>query len=363
LRRALYLVHLWTGLILGGLAALAGLTGSILVFRHEIERAQYPSLMHAAPTGEMRLQDSLEAVRNAFPDAKPNQLTLPAARDESLDVSFRKSDLHAYVDPYRATVLGSLHQESTPTGFLFSLHTKLLSGERGETVAGIGGLGLLALSLSGLVVWWPRKRQKLREHLTIKSGVGPARKTYDAHRALGFYACGLLALIATTGTALVFPDSAKLILSRVSGESVNEGKPKAKASGPILSLDEIVSKANQALPGGVVRRIALPGKPTEAVVVRKRLEGESHPNGMNYLYLEPSTGEVLRIDRDPHTGIAQKGMNLRYPLHIGGWGGLVSRILHSVVGLTPLVLYVTGLMIWGRKKLASRRRAKAHNPS
>ncbi|RYG26111.1 PepSY domain-containing protein [bacterium] len=363
MRRAFYLVHLWTGLILGGLAVLAGLSGGVLVFRHEIERAQYPALMNIGAGGTLRLQDSLVAVQRAFPGAKPNHLTLPDKPGHSLDVSFKKSGLHAYVDPYRATVLGSLHQEQTPTGFLFALHTKLLSGEDGKTVVGIGGLGLLALSLSGLVVWWPRKRQKLKEHLTIRSGVGPGRKTYDAHRALGFYACGLLLLIATTGTALVFPDSAKLILSRVSGESTHEGKPKAKLKGPLLSLDELVERANQALPGGLVRRVSLPEKRSDAVVIRKRLPGESHPNGMNYLYLEPSTGEILRVDRDPDTGIAQRGFNLRYPLHIGAWGGLASKVLHSVAGLTPLVLYVTGLMIWGRKKLNARRRIRVHNPA
>ena len=42
MRRAMIAVHLWLGLILGGLWALQGLTGSVLVFHREIERLAGP---------------------------------------------------------------------------------------------------------------------------------------------------------------------------------------------------------------------------------------------------------------------------------------------------------------------------------
>ena len=39
-------------------------------------------------------------------------------------------------------------------------------------------------------------------------------------------------------------------------------------------------------------------------------------------------------------------LNLRYPVHIGLYGGLFTRILHAITGLAPLGLFTTGCLMW-----------------
>jgi len=49
LRRAMFQVHLWTGVGIGLYAAIIGLTGSALVFRTEIESALAPQIFRPGP--------------------------------------------------------------------------------------------------------------------------------------------------------------------------------------------------------------------------------------------------------------------------------------------------------------------------
>jgi uncharacterized iron-regulated membrane protein len=88
-------------------------------------------------------------------------------------------------------------------------------------------------------------------------------------------------------------------------------------------------------------------------VIRKRLSGDLHPNGMSYVYLDPYTAAVLRVDRSDAAPPGQWLMNLRYPVHIGHWGGLVTQCLHFIVGFMPSVLFVTGCRMWWKRSGAS----------
>jgi uncharacterized iron-regulated membrane protein len=107
------------------------------------------------------------------------------------------------------------------------------------------------------------------------------------------------------------------------------------------------------MPGGRLSRVTLPTKAGEVLNVRKQFPHETHPNGMSAVMVDPGTGKVLRADPDISASAAQRAMNVRYPLHIGRWGGLPSRVLHAALGLVPGVLLVTGLLMW-RRRLARR---------
>lgn len=58
--------------------------------------------------------------------------------------------------------------------------------------------GLLTL-ISGLVIWWPRNRKVLKNHLVIKVRKGWRRFWHDLHVAGGIYTQLLLLALALTG--------------------------------------------------------------------------------------------------------------------------------------------------------------------
>lgn len=351
LRQVIFIVHLYVGLTLGVLAAVLGLSGSLLVFRPELDALTSPSLLRVEEGQRYASADALaEAVRTAYPSSDFKTISYPRDRTGTVEFWMSKEGWRVYVNPYTAEVLGDRMEKENFFGWLFQLHTHFLGGDAGETVAGFAGVGLFTLSITGLVVWWPRKHQKVRDHLTIKWKSSGKRINYDLHRALGFYACAFLTVISVSGMGLIWDEPFKAAASKVAMDNPAPARPKVKdAGGTKKPLQELVDSVDKAMPGGRLSRIVLPSKPMDPVTIRKQFPHETHPNGLSAAFVDPYTAEVLRADPDLTASRSQKLMNMRYPLHIGRWAGTASRLLQVVLGFTPLTLLVTGVIMWWRR--------------
>lgn len=164
IRRALYLIHLYAGLLLGAAVAFVGLTGSAVVYRPEIERLLNPEWFRVHAHDEMRPLDELVANAVAtYPDAQPTFVSIqpPLAHDEPAMVLMKNGFgdgsgpwVRTQLDPYTGAVLASFIPSKTFSGFLFDLHTSLLAGEHtwGEQVVGVFGILLLVFCISGGVL-------------------------------------------------------------------------------------------------------------------------------------------------------------------------------------------------------------------
>jgi uncharacterized iron-regulated membrane protein len=71
------------------------------------------------------------------------------------------------------------------------------------------------------------------------------------------------------------------------------------------------------------------------------------------------TGRVLHVqDRNRFTA-GETFLEWLYPLHTGEAFGEASRALFLLIGLTPLMLYATGLLRWLQKRRARKRPASS----
>lgn len=370
MRKIALMLHRWVGLSLAIIAVLSGVTGAALVFRPEIEaRADSQLLLTAAPSSAPRqaapLQQALDGVHEKFEGCKVQHIFMAREANHAHVVWFKwnEEDWRAFVDPATGAQLGSRRAGEHWIEKLAEIHIRLLSGEAGHNVIGWGGVALFAMSLSGLSLWWPRRAQwkrALRPNLK-----NPRGRNYELHRVCGALVAPFLLLSSLTGIALVWPDTAQMVLKPIFGQSAKT-KHRAQA-GASLALDELVTRANAGFPDGVVRRISFPLKPGAPLVIRKRRAAELHPNGMNYIYLEAATGRVLGIDDASRAPWGVRLMNARYPVHIGLWGGTATRVLFVFIGLAPLALFCSGLVLWNnRRKKHNRNRpysAKAQLPT
>lgn len=364
IRKLIFQLHLYVGLVVGLLLVSAGLTGSVLVWKNEIDALLHPGLLRVepAPAG-LSLQEVVEVAERAYPDRPAARIQMARAPGESVEVTTAGADpLQVYVDPYRGTVLGSRRPTETFANALFYWHTSLLSGETGEMVMGTSALLLLVLVLSGLVVWWPGMR-RLADAVRVKWSANWKRVNYDLHRAGGFWSVLFLTLVAVTGSSLVFHDAYMAGLDWATRSPPRPAAPVVSEvpGAPALPLDGMVQRANAALPGGEVTYVVLPPTSTAPLIVRKKMPPELHPNGRNFVYLHPQTGEVLAVENALTAPAGTRAYNVLYPLHIGHWGGAVSRVLYSLLGLVPLLLFVSGFLMWRnrtRGKRTKKRREK-----
>ncbi|HEX9996361.1 MAG TPA: PepSY-associated TM helix domain-containing protein [Abditibacterium sp.] len=356
MRQFFLFLHRWLGLGAALVIAFLGISGAALVFRPELDARLNPQLLRVQPgASTASFQSIYETTRRQFPSHNISFLFAAKTPDTTHELWLNKGELRVYADPYSGAILGSRTEAGGFFPWLFRAHTHLFAGDVGESVAGWSGLILACLSVSGLVLWWPRAKSGWTRAFSPHLTTNWKGRFYELHRVGGFYLCILLLTSSLSGAALVWPDSASALAS-VLGTSKS---PKAKASaGQWRNLDELVATANRAFPDGHLTRLSFPAKTGAPLVIRKKLPEEKHPNGMNNIALDAATGKILWVSDSRKAMRGERLMNLRYPLHIGAWGGNVTRILMVIGGLGAAFLSFSGIRMW-LARLGARRKRRA----
>jgi len=357
-RKIILKLHLYLGLTVGLLFALIGVTGSLLVFSEEFDRALNPSIL-SVPVGQSKADYGAveSAVIASFPDEKIYRIRLPRDSEDVYEFWMNGSEgLRVYVDPYTGRVLGSRDYSETFRGRLFLLHTTILGGEWGKSIIGIGAFVFLAIGISGLVLWW-RGLRNVKRGLSINVRSGWKRANFDVHNAVGYFAFFLLSINIVSGIYLIFNATFEKTVNRL---TVTEDRPPAPLSTDVagrapLPAAEIVERVGRVFPDAEATWFYIPASPQAAYMVRKKFPAEHHPNGKSFVYLDQYTGEVLRTENATEVGIATKFVNDLYPMHIGRVGGLPHRLLQVAVGITPTLLLTTGFLIWRNRSRRSQK--------
>jgi uncharacterized iron-regulated membrane protein len=331
------------------------LTGSLLVFGHEIETFLNPQLLQVIPQAEqIPLETVLEIVEKAYPQNQAISISLPREVEDVCQVSMlSKSEelVNVYVNPYTGTILGTRFWKETFTGFLFTLHAELAGGELGHFVVGICGIFTLFLVFTGLFLWsgW----RNFERGFSINWKVHFQRIFFDLHNFSGIASVAYLVLIAVTGTAIIFYapfEDAVYWLTNEKPQPVLVSHPQTDNSRH--NLDAILREVDTVLLPAKTTFISLPLTAEATFKIRKRFPNEAHPNGISTIYVDQYTGEILRVDGGNSFSLAGRVLNALYPLHIGSYGGIFFRLIHAITGLLTIVLFVTGLLIWRQRRLA-----------
>ncbi len=207
LRKALFQVHLWTGLGAGLYIVVISLSGSAIVFRREIARLAWTS-PRVAITGRMLTRDEIAAAaRKAYPRFEVVQVALPRKPDRAAEVLLARGQRRREraFNPYTGQDLGEIGtDEPKLMSWLVQLHDDLLGGQTGRLVNGAGAIVLTVLSLTGLFIWWPGL-SRWKRSLIVRRGVGWARFTWDLHSAIGFWLFLFVLMWGVSGIYLAFP--------------------------------------------------------------------------------------------------------------------------------------------------------------
>ncbi len=366
LKRICATVHLYGGLWFGILIILLSLTGSILVFEHEIDRFLNPGLIEAPEGGRRAVaMDRLaERIKENYPDKTVRFINLPRTDRQNAEFWLGKTPPHTYVyvNPHTGKIAGSRKGRGDFIKLVFDLHQNLLGGYTGSIIVGISGIILLLIALSGIVLWWP-KIQNLKRSISIAFGRKLKRINYDLHRAVGFWTALFLILTAGTGTALVFYAPMESFLQNV----LNERQPSAaevvsglKTTPPDQRLEGAVEKATSLFPQSKPTYLYLPQSDRDVITVRLRQPSEWHPNGRTFVYLDQYRLTVLHSEDALSAPASARLMNLMYPLHIGSFGGLPVKWGYFILGLAPTLLSITGVIIWYLRKKNKRKKSRTN---
>lgn len=335
-------LHRWLGLTVGAVLALSGLTGALLVFGHDIERALDPALHRVPPAAvSASLDAALAEVRQLHPGHAVSYIRFPRAADGTYEFWLERAfGPRVYVDPGSGRLLGSRKPHEGLVGFIRELHVHLLAGRAGDTLVGTVGIAALALFAAGAVFWWRSRRGR--------AALRPAAASL--HRKLALYCVAFLLIAALTGTSLAFSGFLRDALNTVAG--VSPALPPSAQLAVTPQVDASLAAARSALPAGRVTWVYLPAALGAPLTVRLRTPGEHHPNGLNMVYADPVSGAVLRVDPASQAGPGIRIFEWLYPLHIGTLAAEPHRAVQTLVGLLPVLLLASGVLTYLRRRSA-----------
>lgn len=370
MRKTLFKWHSYLALAAMVPLVVASITGSILVFKTEIDQWLMPdkaALTHYVHSTEKlqrlnhnTLQRTVEA---HFPDYIVGAWEMFDDGKEADRVYLIKKGDHdwykVYFDPFVSRVLSEpVLLESNLTDFLLSLHyTFLLNGIGGEHAQWGTFVGLLAaiilafLGVSGLIIHRKFWRQLLS--LRLKKS---ARIFYgDFHRLAGAWASPFVLILAVTGIYFNAVAYYHEVFEHTDEEHYN---PIAALYGEGIDFQWILDDSQKKLPGFTPTYLLYPFEPNVDITVFGH-QPRANPFASNYsstATYDKTTGQLLAAIDGREAKVITKIVDSFRELHFGNFAGLASKLLWCFFGLAPAMLAVSGFAIWYLRKAKNKKR-------
>lgn len=396
MRQVLVVVHRWAGLVAALFLLLAGLTGAIIAWDHELDALLNPELFEARtartepPTRAeiLALADRFERER---PDAVVSYLPLRVEAGHTLSIFAQprsgEEDALGYdnvqIDPGSGAVQGqrlwgapALTRKAL-LPFLYRFHYSLHLPDVGAGVnLGVVLMGLIAIiwvldCFVALVLSFPNRAQ-WRKSFAFRFGAGGYRLVFDLHRSGGVWTWLLLLTLAITAVTMNFNREVMRpvvsLFSTLSPDIWTE-RPKQLTKARVaatldrarvLALAEAEApKRDIPAPAGSVFHAKLFGMYGVAFFEGDDAHGDGDL-GPAWIYLDDQTGEILSAVIPGRGSGGDLFMQAQFPLHSGRLGSVYGRVLVTLLGLVIAGLSGTGVVIWWKKRRA-RSNARARS--
>ncbi|MEG1768991.1 MAG: PepSY-associated TM helix domain-containing protein [Comamonas sp.] len=406
-------VHRWLGLTAALFLIVAGATGAVISWDHEIDEWLNADIMHTPGRGTLQNPLALAAAVEADdPRVEVSYMTLALEEGHAASFLVRpKKDPatgrahvldynNVFVDPVTAKITGHRDSKSIALSkrnlmsWLRHLHESLhMPAFWGSDRWGfwlMGGIALMWLidSFVALYLTLPRRLAARRE---VSASAAPKRSwlkrwqpswivrwraggyklNFDLHRAGGLWVWAIIIVVSFTSFSLnLYREVFYPVMSQISKttpgpyETIKPApfgsfiEPKISFASAIdIARAEGQRQGFEFAPGGIWYGGDFPFynisffDPTD--------EMGTGGMGMSNIYVSADNGEVLGMYRPWHGSAADVFVQLQLPLHSGRILGMTGRIMMSIMGVFVVMLSITGIVIWERKRRARKATARA----
>jgi uncharacterized iron-regulated membrane protein len=353
-------VHLYLALCAGFFFALMGLSGSLCIYREELDELLNPQLVIEEPQGKYQSLDRImSSVRAAHPHLYGSwTLEMPLSPKGMITAWYEKptetffelyAPLMVSVNPYTGDVVASRFWGKTAMTWLLDLHTQLRLDRFGWNAVGILGLLLLVSSGTGLYLWWPGIRE-IGQALSVRHNIGMMQLAFDLHRLLGLLSSVALILLAFTGFLLSYPSVLETLAGSSGMEHGQTGRNITSTAIPNnhptgLAAASFVAQA--PFPKAELRRVTVPVGDTGIYRINLRQSSEinqRHP--YTTVWVDRWSGQIKEVRNPAKFSKGEIFATWIWPLHTGEALGATGRFAWFLAGICLFVLYVSGLLRW-----------------
>lgn len=353
-------IHRWLGLITGIVVLIVSITGCIYVFQDEIRDATEPwrkvPVMQQAMLPPSVLQEKALA---QHPGAKVSRI-IYTGKDRSAAVLLAdgRNFYYIYLNPYTGRFLYNQNLRKDFFTIVEFIHLYLLlPAPIGKLVVGGSTLFFVLLMITGIVLWWPKRKVDRKRSFTIKWKGKWKRVNYDLHNVLGFYACSFALVIAVTGLSFSFDwvENGLYKMANAGRPAVTEHHAATvdtalfKKGTAAAVIDQTYQYVKQASPEAEMLLIGPPAKagaPVSIMAYKKAL----HFYHSDRYYFNPATGVLVQDLIHAHKSPGMRLNDMNYDIHTGQILGMGGKIVAFIASLICASLPVTGFIIWNGKR-------------
>ena len=343
------------------------LTGSILVFKHEIDTLLMEDRVRVDGThaeGERLPMDDLLGIVN---DTAPNYEAvgwvrfLDKARADVVYLIEKGTSDWSYLSLNQYT--GDILADPRPhdhyfTDWLLELHFNFLLHDAGLVVTSLFALVLMTLGATGLIIY----RKFWKQFFTLRWNSRLIVYFSDLHKMTGIIASPVLIILAFTGAW--WNIASVLYEMEEHGNGQEHHIMTDRLYNDELSLDRLIAGAESEVQGFEATYLSLPWEPG----VNFAFYGHVPTSNLllsqysSIVSFDPQTGEHLGSLDIREASVGAKLIDSYRRLHFGDFAGLASRIVWVILGISPVLLAVTGLTMWAkRRKLRMRSSANRNS--
>ena len=374
-------IHLWLSVPFGILITLICFSGAALVFEKEVMELCHRELyfvkkVEAAP---LPMEQLMTKVAATLPDSvSVTGVNISSDPERAYQVTLSKPRRASmYVDQYTGEITGK-YERAPFFNFMFRMHRWLLDSMKqdggifwGKMIVGTSTLMFVFVLISGVVVWWPRTRKALKNSLKIVANKGWRRFWYDLHVAGGMYALVFLLAMALTGLTWSFQwyrtgfyktfgvevqpsmGHGNAAANATAKGGKRDGKPEGREGrgahrySPYTNWQQVYEQLAEANPD--YKQISVSDGSASVAVPRF-----GNQRGTDRYKFYPRNGEITETTLYKDLDNSGKIRGWIYSVHVGSWGGMLTRILTFVAALIGASLPLTGYYLWIRKKIKRR---------
>ena len=374
-------IHLWLSVPFGILITLICFSGAALVFEKEVMELCHRELyfvkkVEAAP---LPMEQLMTKVAATLPDSvSVTGVNISSDPERAYQVTLSKPRRASmYVDQYTGEITGK-YERAPFFNFMFRMHRWLLDSMKqdggifwGKMIVGTSTLMFVFVLISGIVVWWPRTRKALKNSLKIVANKGWRRFWYDLHVAGGMYALVFLLAMALTGLTWSFQwyrtgfyktfgvevqpsmGHGNAAANATAKGGKRDGKPEGREGrgahrySPYTNWQQVYEQLAEANPD--YKQISVSDGSASVAVPRF-----GNQRGTDRYKFNPRNGEITETTLYKDLDNSGKIRGWIYSVHVGSWGGMLTRILTFVAALIGASLPLTGYYLWIRKKIKRR---------
>lgn len=371
--------HLWLAVPFGIIVTLICFSGAMLVFEPEAVKVLRHDILYVDNPQHTALPIDIlvKNVEKTLPeDVKVTGVTMYSDPEFACKVNLSKPRRAAvYVDQYTGKVKGK-YERPAFFDFMQRLHRWLLDSRDdsggvfwGRTIVGISTIVFVLVLLSGVVIWWPRTARMLRNSLKITTSKSRHLLWRSLHVAGGMYVLILLLVMALTGLTWSFtwyskgfyalfgvnevPKSGAVAYAEQQAKDAAKAKKNAGKADGKAGKDEKTADVYAEWQGVYdtlrARNVKFDNITVSDGTADVAFGGLGNQRAADKYTFNPADGRITSVSLYADGDTSSKIRGWIMSVHMGSWGGLLTRILWFIAALFGATLPITGYYLWIRR--------------